>query len=66
MLILTTLTTGAALAHEGAHRIIPERMTAIKNMAQEMKAIGEILQGKVPFARLGLSEAAQRAGTDRP
>jgi cytochrome c556 len=50
---------GAALAHEGAHGIVSERMNAMKDMQQEMKAIGEMLVGKVPFDRVSLEEHAK-------
>jgi cytochrome c556 len=37
------------MAHEGAHGIIAERMMAMNNMAREMKVIGNMLVGNVPF-----------------
>ncbi|MER9753992.1 cytochrome c [Mesorhizobium sp. M0166] len=43
------LIAGAALAHKGATGIIAERMTAMKNMGRELKAIGEMLAGRAPF-----------------
>jgi cytochrome c556 len=49
VVILTALIAGAALSHEGATGIVAERMTAMKNIGRELKAIGEMLVGVVPF-----------------
>jgi cytochrome c556 len=49
VLILAVLVASSALAHEGAHGIIAERMAAMKTMTKELKAIGEMLLGKVAF-----------------
>ena len=43
------LIAGAALAHKEATGIIAERMTAMKNMGRELKAIGDMLAGRAPF-----------------
>jgi cytochrome c556 len=49
VLILAVLVGSSALAHEGAHGIIAERMAVMKTMTKELKAIGEMLLGKVAF-----------------
>jgi cytochrome c556 len=43
------LTAGAAAAHEGATGIVAQRMEAMKQMGQHMKALGAMLAGKTPF-----------------
>jgi cytochrome c556 len=43
------LTAGAAAAHEGATGIVAQRMEAMKQMGQHMKALGHLLAGKTPF-----------------
>ncbi|MFI0842709.1 c-type cytochrome [Mesorhizobium sp. IMUNJ 23232] len=40
---------GGALAHKGATGIVAERMAAMKNMSNELKAIGDMLAGNAPF-----------------
>jgi len=49
ILILAVLFGSSALAHEGAHGIIAERMAMMKTMTKELKAIGEMLLGRVAF-----------------
>lgn len=49
MALAAVLTAGAALAHKGATGIIAERMAAMKNMGNELKAIGDMLAGNTPF-----------------
>lgn len=39
--------SGVALAHEGATGIVAERMTVMKEMANSMKTIGQMLNGAV-------------------
>ncbi|TIP23014.1 MAG: cytochrome c [Mesorhizobium sp.] len=43
------LVAGAALAHKGATGIVAERMSVMKRMAENMKAIGEMLDGRREF-----------------
>lgn len=40
---------GSAFAHNQATGIVAERMHAMENMGRELKAIGDMLVGKVPF-----------------
>ncbi|RWC27019.1 MAG: cytochrome c [Mesorhizobium sp.] len=47
--LAVALVAGAALAHKGATGVIAERMTAMKNMGRELKAIGDMLVGTAPF-----------------
>jgi cytochrome c556 len=48
MALAAVLLVGAA-AHEGATGIVAERMAAMKNIGRELKAIGDMLLGDVPF-----------------
>jgi cytochrome c556 len=54
VLIFAVLVGGGALAHEGAHGIIAERMAVMKTMSKELKAIGEMLLGNGAFDRAAL------------
>ena len=49
MALAAALMTGAALAHKEATGIIAERMAAMKNMSNELKAIEGLLAGNAPF-----------------
>jgi cytochrome c556 len=57
-LIAAMLVGSGALAHEGAHGVIADRMVAMKAMSAELKAIGEMLLGKVAFDAAALSRHA--------
>ncbi|WP_246592301.1 c-type cytochrome [Aminobacter anthyllidis] len=48
-LAVAVLATGAAVAHEGAMGVIAERMTMMKEMADSMKTVGEMLNGRKAF-----------------
>ena len=52
------LAVGAALAHEHATGVIAERMTAMKNMGRELKAIGDMIAGNAPFDVTGVIQHA--------
>lgn len=59
-LVIAVLTTGAAaVAHEGAMGVVGERMSAMKQMADSMKTVGEMLTGRRDFdattARAGVA-----------
>lgn len=41
---------GGTVAHEGATGVIAERMHGMKSMAEDMKALAEMLDGKRPFS----------------
>ena len=58
VLVLAVLFGSSALAHEGAHGIIAERMAAMKAMTKELKDIGEMLLGKVAFDAAALHHHA--------
>ncbi|MEQ1951739.1 cytochrome c [Mesorhizobium sp. CN2-181] len=47
--LAAVIVAGAALAHKGATGIVAERMAAMKNMGNELKAIGDMLVGNAPF-----------------
>ena len=47
--LAAVLVAGAALAHKEATGIIAERMAAMKNMGNELKAVGDMLVGNAPF-----------------
>jgi cytochrome c556 len=49
VLILAALIGSSAIAHEGAHGIIAERMAVMKTMSKELQAIGEMLLGNGAF-----------------
>jgi cytochrome c556 len=53
------LTAGAAVAHEGATGVVAQRMEAMKQMGQHMKALGHMLAGKTPFDHDAASRLAQ-------
>ena len=48
LLLLAIILSTPALAHEGAHGIVLQRMELMKVMYQEMKAIGRTLLGNGP------------------
>jgi cytochrome c556 len=48
-LIFAALVAGTALAHEHATGIVGDRMKAMANMGRELKAVGDMLIGEVPF-----------------
>jgi cytochrome c556 len=41
---------GVSVAHEGATDVVTERMHGMKSMAEDMKALAEMLDGKRPFS----------------
>ncbi|WP_011578860.1 MULTISPECIES: c-type cytochrome [Chelativorans] len=41
---------GGSVAHEGATGVVAERMHGMKSMAEDMKALAEMLDGKRPFS----------------
>jgi cytochrome c556 len=41
---------GVSVAHEGATGVVAERMHGMKSMAEDMKALAEMLDGKRPFS----------------
>jgi len=43
------LAAGTAAAHEGATGVVAQRMDAMKQMGQHMKALGNMLAGKTAF-----------------
>ena len=49
ILLLAILGGGAVIAHEHAEGIVAERMQAMKDMASHIKALGEMLDGRVAF-----------------
>ncbi len=60
VLVIAVLTTGAAaVAHEGAMGVVAERMSAMKQMADSMKTVSEMLTGRRDFdattARAGVA-----------
>ena len=58
--ILTVGFAGAALAHEGATGVVAERMTAMKNIGRELKAIGDMVLGQIPFDAGAIVQHAER------
>jgi cytochrome c556 len=66
VIFTAALVAGMALAHEHATGVIAERMTAMKNMGRELKAIGDMLVGNALFgARSGSRGAAYAFQTQR-
>lgn len=59
ILLAAVVIVGGALAHEGATGIIAERMTAMKNMGRELKALEDILARNA--APLDISSIVQHA-----
>ncbi|SJM33697.1 c-type cytochrome [Mesorhizobium delmotii] len=56
---VSALVATGSLAHEGAMGVIAERMTVMKEMAQTMKTLGEMLNGRREFdARLARASIA--------
>jgi cytochrome c556 len=49
MLLLAVLAGGPVLAHEGAMGITAERMEVMKDMASHMKALGNMLDGRMAY-----------------
>jgi cytochrome c556 len=49
VLLLALLGNGGVLAHEHAVGVTAERMQVMKDMASHMKALGEILEGRVAY-----------------
>lgn len=49
ILLLAILEGRAVIAHEHAEGIVAERMQAMKDMASHMKALGEMLEGRVAY-----------------
>lgn len=48
--VIAVLATGvAATAHEGAMGVVAERMAVMKHMAESMKTVGEMLNGRKVF-----------------
>ncbi|WP_442581233.1 c-type cytochrome [Mesorhizobium sp. ASY16-5R] len=56
--LAAVLVAGAALAHKEATGIIAERMSAMKNMGNELKAIGDMLVGNAPFDAAAVAQHA--------
>jgi cytochrome c556 len=49
VLLLVVLGNGVVLAHEHAVGVTAERMQVMKDMASHMKALGEMLEGRVAY-----------------
>jgi cytochrome c556 len=58
VLLLAVLGNGAVLAHEHAVGITAERMEVMKDMASHMKALGEMLEGRVAYDAAAARENA--------
>ena len=58
VLLLAILAGGAVLAHEHAVGITAERMQVMKDMASHMKALGEMLEGRVAYDAAAARENA--------
>jgi cytochrome c556 len=58
VLLLAVLGNGAVLAHDHAVGVTAERMQAMKDMASHMKALGELLEGRVPYDAAAARENA--------
>jgi cytochrome c556 len=49
LLLVAALGSGAAFAHHDATGITAERMQVMKDMASRMKALGEMLEGRIAY-----------------
>jgi cytochrome c556 len=49
VLSIAALGSGAVFAHHEATGITAERMRVMKEMASQMKALGEMLEGRIPY-----------------
>jgi cytochrome c556 len=58
VLFLAVLASGAVLAHEHAEGITSERMQMMKDMASHMKALGEMLEGRMAYDAAAARENA--------
>lgn len=53
---------GLALAHEGATGVVKERMDLMKGQGKNMKLIGDMAKGKIPFDAKKAAAAAHDLG----
>jgi len=56
----------AVQAHGGATGVVKERMDVMSTMGKRMKAVGDMLKGKVPFDPAGAAEAGRFIGEAAP
>jgi cytochrome c556 len=55
--------TSLALAHEGATGVVKERMDLMKGQQKDMKLIGDMAKGKMPFDAAKVAAAARDLGS---
>ena len=59
LLGIVLVSSGAALAHKGATGIVKQRMELMKGIAEQMKALKPMMDGKAAYDPAGVAKAAE-------